>query len=361
MQASSNILIIFISLKMKSKVTNRILECVPNFSEGRNPEAIQQIIAAISSVDKVKLLHVDTGKDANRTVVTFAGEPEAVVEAAFRGAKKATEVIDMTKQTGEHPRFGALDVCPLVPISGITMEETITLARALGNRIGSELNIHVYSYGYAAFSTERRDLAYCRSGEYEGLPIKLKKPEWKPDYGPVEFNTKSGASAVGARDILIAYNVNLNTKSAKVANDIALEIREKGKLIKIENSTSGEKSHVPGSLKAVKAIGWYMEEFGCAQVSINLTNINITPLHIAFEEVCRKAEHHDAKVTGSEIVGLVPLNSLLNAGRYFLQKEKKPVNLSEEQLIETAIKKLGLNQLYKFNPKKKIIEWVLAK
>lgn len=333
---------------------NRILECVPNFSEGKDPEIIGQIAMAIASVANVKLLHVDSGKAANRTVITFAGEPDAVVEAAFQGAKKATEVIDMTRHKGEHPRFGALDVCPLVPISGISMEEAVVLARKLGKRMGVELNIHVYSYGYAAFAPERSNLAFCRAGEYEGLPQKLKQPEGKPDFGPVDFNARTGASAVGARDILIAYNVNLNTTSVPVANAIAGDVREKGRL----NKTS--QTYTPGTLKAVKAIGWYIEDFGCAQVSMNLTNINVTPLHSAFEEVRCKAEMHGAQVTGSEIVGLVPLQSMLDAGKYFLQKEEKSTDVSPNALIDAAIHALGLNQLYSFKPEEKIIEFALS-
>ena len=340
---------------------NRILECVPNFSEGQNTEAIQQIVAAITSVEGVKLLHVDSGKAANRTVVTFAGEPEAVEEAAFLSAKKATEVIDMTKQTGEHPRFGAIEVCPLVPIKGISMNEAVAYAHALGKRMGEELGIHVYNYGSAAIKPERKDLAYCRSGEYEGLPAKLKQPEWKPDFGPVEFNAISGACAVGARDILIAYNVNLNTKSTKIASAIASEIREKGKLVKSANENTNLKIYKPGSLKSVMAIGWYIQEFEFAQVSMNLTNISVTLLHMAFEEVCRKAEEHGVKVTGSEIVGLVPLKSMLEAGLYFQKKQNLPSNMSEEDLTAVAIKSLGLCQLYDFKPSEKIIELVLAK
>jgi len=338
---------------------NRILECVPNFSEGRDEKVIDQIVEAISSVNKVKLLNVDSGKAANRTVITFAGEPEAVVEAAFRGAQKASEVIDMTQQTGEHPRFGALDVCPLVPITGITMQETIALAHNLGKRIGNELNIHVYSYGNAAFTSERSNLAYCRSGEYEGLTTKLKKPEWKPDFGPVEFNAKSGASAVGAREILIAYNVNLDTDSVQIAKAIAGDIREKG-IVTGAKDENGHPIYKPGTLKAVRAIGWYIEEFGCDQVSMNLTNINITPLHIAFEEVCERAEAYGVKVTGSEIVGLVPLESMLAAGAYFQQKQKLPTDLSDNKLVELAIKSLGLSQLYIFKQEEKIIEMVLG-
>lgn len=338
---------------------NRILECVPNFSEGRNKKAIQRLADAISSVKGVKLLHVDSGYAANRTVITFAGDPEAVVEAAFRGAKMATDVIDMTKHTGEHPRFGALDVCPLVPIAGISMEETILLARELGKRMGSELNIHVYSYANAAYKEERKDLAYCRKGEYEGLPTKLAIPEGKPDFGPVQFNARSGASAVGARDILIAYNINLNTSSVKIANAIAGEIREKGRLVVSGSDANSVKTYLPGSLKAVMAIGWYIEEFKCAQVSMNLLNYYVTPIHVVFEEVCNRAKVHGVEVTGSEIVGLIPLQCLLDAGKYFLQKANEPSHADHKELVDAAIQGLGLNQLYPFDPQKKVIEMVL--
>jgi glutamate formiminotransferase len=339
---------------------DRILECVPNFSEGRNIDSINHIADAISSVKDVRLLHIDSGQAANRTVITFAGDPDAVVEAAFLGAKKATEVIDMTKHTGEHPRFGALDVCPLVPVSGISMEETIVYARKLGKRMGEELGIHVYSYGYAAFTKKRENLAFCRSGEYEGLKAKLARPDGKPDFGPVEFNARSGASAVGARDFLIAYNVNLDTTSVAVAKTIAGEVREKGKAVE-EKDEHGKAKYIPGTLKAVKAIGWYIEEFGFAQVSMNLTNIHITPLHIAFDEVCKKALEYGIKVTGSEIVGMVPMESMIEAGMYFLQKQNLPVNVPDYEKITVAIKSLGLSQLYEFKPEEKILEWVLKK
>lgn len=338
---------------------NQILECVPNFSEGRDTTVILQIAEAIASVNNVKVLHIDSGKAANRTVITFIGDPESVVEAAFRSAKKASEVIDMTKQTGEHPRFGALDVCPLVPVSSITMEETILYARQLGKRIGEELGIHVYSYGNAAFVKERENLAYCRAGEYEGLPVKLKLPEGKPDFGPLTFNAKSGASAVGARDFLIAYNVNLNTASVQIAKAIASEVREKGKLS--GKNSEGKSIYTPGSLKSVKAIGWYIEEFGFAQVSMNLTNINITPLHVAFDEVCKSAENHGAKVTGSEIVGLVPLKSMLEAGSFFFRKQNLSIKVPYNALIEMAVRSLGLSQLYEFKPEEKVIELILDK
>ncbi len=347
---------------------NRIVECVPNFSEGRSPEIINMIAEAIKSVEGVRLLNVDPGKATNRTVMTFAGEPDDVVEAAFRGAKKATEVIDMTTHSGEHPRFGAMDVCPLIPVSGISMEETVTYARKLAKRVGEELGIHVYCYGYAAFTEKRKDLAYCRSGEYEGLKAKLEKPEWKPDFGPSGFNPRSGASAIGARDFLVAYNVNLNTTSVRRANSVAFDIRERGRIKREGNKLTGKiirdgkgnPVYVPGSLKAVKAIGWYIEEFGIAQISINLTDLNTTPLHIAFDEACKRADARGLRVTGSEIVGLVPLKSMLDAGRYFLKKQKRSVGLPEDELIRVAIKSLGLNELYAFKPEEKIIEYVLA-
>lgn len=346
---------------------NRIIECVPNFSEGRNMDIINQIVAAITSVEKVKLLNIDPGKATNRTVVTFAGDPDDVIEAAFRGAKKASEIIDMSKHAGEHPRFGATDVLPLIPISGITMDETVEYARKLARRIGEELEIPVYCYANAAFSEPRRELAYCRSGEYEGLASKLDKPEWKPDFGPARMNVRSGAMAVGARDFLIAYNVNLNTTSTRRANAIAFDVREKGRpkregdsvTGKIVTDENGNQVYIPGTLKSVRAIGWFIEEFGIAQISMNLTNINITSLHVAFDEVCRKSEARGIRVTGSEIVGLVPLNSMLEAGRYFLRKQNRSVGVSDEELIKIAIKSLGLDDLYKFKPEEKIIEYVL--
>jgi glutamate formiminotransferase / formiminotetrahydrofolate cyclodeaminase len=347
---------------------NRIIECVPNFSEGQNSDIINQIALAISSVDGVQLLNIDPGKATNRTVYTFAGEPEDVVESAFRAAQKASELIDMTRHKGEHPRFGALDVCPLIPIAGVTMDETIDYARKLGKRIGEELGIHVYCYGNAAYSPERKDLAYCRSGEYEGLKAKLLLPEGKPDYGPVELNARSGASAVGARDFLIAYNVNLNTTSTRLANAVAFDIREKGRPKREENSMNGKimkdaqgKSiYIPGSLKAVKAIGWYIEEYGITQVSINLTDINITPMHIAFDEVCKKADVRGVRVTGSEIIGLIPLKAMLDAGKYFLRKQQRSAGLPDDELIRIAIKSLGLSEFHEFEPEERIIEYVLA-
>ncbi|MEI8226065.1 MAG: glutamate formimidoyltransferase [Bacteroidota bacterium] len=346
----------------------KIIECVPNFSEGRDMRIIRQITDVIESVKGVKLLDVDPGKDTNRTVVTFVGSPEAVSEAAFLSVKKASEVIDMSKHHGEHPRMGATDVCPFVPVSGITMEETVLYARKVAERIGNELGIPVYCYENAAWKEERRNLANCRSGEYEGLRKKLSDPAWKPDFGPAVFNEQAGATAVGARDFLVAFNVNLNTTSTRRANAIAYDVREKGrperegdpvtgKIIKDEN---GEKVMIPGSLKSVKAIGWYIEEYGISQISMNLTNISVTPVHIAFDEVCRMADARGVRVTGSELVGLIPLKSLLDAGRYFLNKQERSSGVSDDELIKIAIKSMGLNDIHQFKPEEKIIEYAMA-
>jgi glutamate formiminotransferase len=335
---------------------NRIIECVPNFSEGRDKGIIKQITDSIESVDGVKLLGVDPGRDTNRTVVTFVGEPEKVCEAAFRSIKKASELIDMSKHHGEHPRMGATDVCPLVPVSGISMEETVEYARRLAKRIGDELEIPVYCYENAASVDKRRNLANCRAGEYEGLRKKLADPEWKPDFGPDAFNERSGATAVGARDFLVAFNVNLNTTSARRANAIAFDVREKGRNIKNDN---GEIINVPGTLKSVKAIGWYIEEYGIAQISMNLTNISVTPVHIAFDEVCRKADERGIRVTGSELVGLIPKKAVLDAGRYFLTKQQRSSGVSDEELIKIAVKSMGLSDIHKFHPEDKIIEYVM--
>ena len=334
----------------------RIIECVPNFSEGRDLGIIKQITDSIESVDGVKLLDVDPGRDTNRTVVTFVGEPEKVAEAAFLAVRKASELIDMSKHHGEHPRMGATDVCPFVPVSGITMDETAEYARKLAKRIGDVLGIPVYCYENAALEEKRRNLASCRAGEYEGLRKKLADPEWKPDFGPSVFNERSGATAVGARDFLVAFNVNLNTTSIRRANAIAFDVREKGRNIKNEN---GEIINVPGTLKSVKAIGWYIEEYGIAQISMNLTNISITPVHIAFDEVCRKAEARGIRVTGSELVGLIPLKSILEAGRYFLARQQRSSGVSDEELINIAVKSMGLGDIHKFNPEEKIIEYVM--
>jgi glutamate formiminotransferase/formiminotetrahydrofolate cyclodeaminase len=345
----------------------KIIECVPNFSEGNDMAIIKQITDQIETVEGVKLLDVDPGKATNRTVVTLVGEPEPVIEAAFRAIKKASEIIDMRKHKGEHPRFGATDVCPLVPIANISMEETVVYARKLAERVGKELNIPIYCYENAALIPERKNLANCRSGEYEGLPKKLADPKWKPDFGPAEFNAGAGATAVGARDFLVAYNINLNTTSVRRANAIAFDIREKGRpkregnpvTGKIVKDEKGNQVMIPGSLKECKAIGWFIEEYGIAQVSINLTNISITPVHVAFEESCKKAMERGLRVTGSELVGLVPKKALIDAGKYFLRKQQRSVGISEEQIIQIAVKSLGLDDLKPFNPREKIIEYLL--
>jgi glutamate formiminotransferase / formiminotetrahydrofolate cyclodeaminase len=346
----------------------KIIECVPNFSEGRDMSIIKHITDVIESVGGVKLLDVDPGKDTNRTVVTFVGGPDEVSVAAFLAVKKASEIIDMSKHHGEHPRMGATDVCPFVPVSGITIEETAEYARKLAERIGEELKIPVYCYENAAFEGKRRNLANCRSGEYEGLKEKLADPEWKPDFGPASFNARAGATAVGARDFLVAFNVNLNTASVRRANAIAYDLREKGRPMregdpltgKIVWDKNGEPVMIPGSLKSVKAIGWYIEEYGIAQISMNLTNISVTPLHVAFDEACRKADDRGLRVTGSEIIGLVPLKAMLDAGKYFLRKQKRSSGISDDELIKIAIKSMGLNDIHEFNPEEKIIEFVMA-
>ena len=349
----------------------QLIECVPNFSEGCNMSVIKQITDRIEAVEGVRLLDVDPGKATNRTVVTFVGTPDEVIEAAFQAVKKASEIIDMRTHKGEHPRFGATDVCPLIPIAGITMEEVAAYARKLAGRIGTELGIPVYCYENAAFTDERRNLANNRAGEYEGLPQKLVDPHWKPDFGPAEFNEKvvlTGAIAVGARDFLVAYNVNLNTTSVRRANAVAFDIREKGRPVregnlvigKIKRDLNAKEIWTPGSLKACKAIGWFIEEYGIAQVSINLTNISITPVHIAFEEACLKAQERGMRVTGSELVGLIPLKAMTDAGKYFLRKQQRSVGVSQEELVKIAIKSLGLDDLKAFNPKEKIIEYLLA-
>ena len=345
----------------------RIIECVPNFSEGRDMGIIKQITDVIEAVDGVKLLDVDPGKDTNRTVVTFVGGPEEIIEAAYNAVRKASELIDMSKHHGEHPRMGATDVCPLVPVSGITMEETVVFARKLAERIGNELQIPVYCYENAAFVEKRRNLADCRSGEYEGLKDKLTDPEWKPDFGPARFNVRSGATAVGARDFLVAFNVNLNTTSTRRANAIAYDVREKGRPMREGDHVTGEiirdengnQVIIPGLLKCVKAIGWFIREYGIAQISMNLTNISVTPVHIAFDEVCRRADARGVRVTGSELVGLIPLKALLDAGRYFLEKQQRSTGVSDEELIKIAVRSMGLNDIHPFNPEEKIIEYIM--
>ncbi|MGA1522790.1 MAG: glutamate formimidoyltransferase [Planctomycetota bacterium] len=346
----------------------KLIECVPNFSEGRDPAVIRQITAAIETVEGVTLLDVDPGKATNRTVVTFAGEPGPVIEAAVRAARKAKELIDMQKHRGEHPRFGAVDVCPLVPISGVTLEECADYARQLGQRLGDELGITVFLYESAASRPERRNLATVRAGEYEGLADKLARPEWQPDFGPATFDPRYGATAVGARDFLIAYNVNLNTTSTRRANAIAFDVREKGRQKRegdgltgpVVRDAAGNEVWLPGTLKAVKAIGWFIEEYGIAQISMNLTDIRTTPLHVAFDEVCAKAQDRGIRVTGSEIVGLVPLRAMLDAGRYFLRKQQRSAGISDREIIKIAVKSMGLDDLAPFDADKKIIEYVLA-
>lgn len=344
--------------------TNKqLVECVPNFSEGRDLAIINQITAAIQSVEGVRLLNVDPGKATNRTVVTFVGEPSAVVEAAFRAITKAGELINMRNHKGEHPRMGATDVCPLIPIAGISLEETALYARQLAKRVGEELSIPVYCYEAAQSDKTRSNLSVIRAGEYEGFFKKIKEPLWKPDFGPCEFDSKRGASVIGARDFLIAYNVNLNTTSTRRANSVAFDIREAGR-VKMENGkkvldAAGNPISIPGSLKAVKAIGWYIKEYGIAQISMNLTNINITPLHIAFDETCKKAAERGLRVTGSELVGLIPLKSMLDAGKYFLLKQQRSTGVSEKELIDIAIKTMGLSELSPFNPNERIIEYML--
>ena len=335
----------------------QLIECVPNFSEGSDMSIIKQITNEIESVEGVRLLDVDPGKATNRTVVTFVGEPILVIEAAFRAIKKAAELIDMRKHTGEHPRMGATDVCPLIPVANISMEETTEWAKKLGERVGNELTIPVYLYEAAQKNPERKNLSIIRAGEYEGFSKKILLSEWTPDFGKAIFNAKSGATVIGARDFLVAYNINLNTTSTRRANAIAFDVRESGR--KIQNE-KGEEIVQPGTLKSVKAIGWFIEEYGVAQISMNLTNVNITPIHIAFDEVCKKANERGVRVTGSELVGLIPLKSLLDAGRYFLEKQQRSIGVSEKELIHIAVKSLGLDELSEFKPEKKIIEYLLS-
>jgi glutamate formiminotransferase/formiminotetrahydrofolate cyclodeaminase len=334
----------------------QLIECVPNFSEGSDMSIIKQITNEIESVEGVRLLDVDPGKATNRTVVTFVGEPISVIEAAFRAIKKAAELIDMRKHTGEHPRMGATDVCPLIPVANISMEETAEWAKKLGECVGNELEIPVYLYEAAQKNPERKNLSIIRAGEYEGFSKKILLSEWAPDFGKAIFNAKSGATVIGARDFLVAYNINLNTTSTRRANAIAFDVRESGR--KIQNE-KGEEIVQPGTLKSVKAIGWFIEEYGVAQISMNLTNVNITPIHIAFDEVCKKANERGVRVTGSELVGLIPLKSLLDAGRYFLEKQQRSVGVSEKEIIHIAVKSLGLDELSEFIPEKKIIEYLL--
>jgi len=341
----------------------RIIECVPNFSEGRDSEKIAQITGVIESVAGVRLLNVDPGKGTNRTVVTFVGEPEAVIEAAFQAIRKAGELIDMSTHSGEHPRMGATDVCPLIPISGISMEETAACAQQLAKRVGEELKLPVYLYEEAQPIPARKNLSIIRAGEYEGFFKKILQPEWKPDFGPAVMDAKRGATVIGARDFLIAYNVNLNTTSTRRANAVAFDVREAGR-VKRENGqvvkdAHGQPVNIPGSLKSVKAIGWFIEEYGIAQISMNLTNIRVTPLHIAFDEVCERARDRGLRVTGSELVGLVPLQALTEAGKYFLRKQNRSVGVSEKTLIDMAVRSMGLDELTPFKPEERVIEYLL--
>ena len=347
----------------------QLIECVPNISEGRDAEVIKQITDVIELSEGVRLLDVDPGKATNRTVITFVGEPKAVIDAAFKLIKKASELIDMSKHTGEHPRMGATDVCPLVPIANISMEETAKYAHQLGARVGKELDIPVYFYENAAKTEERRNLAVVRSGEYEGLKNKLTDPNWAPDHGPATYDKAhtTGATAISARDFLVAYNINLNTTSTRRANAIAFDVREKGRIAreggvlsgKIIKDAEGNDTWTPGTLKSVKAIGWFIEEYGVAQISMNLTNISITSIHEAFDEVCRAANERGIRVTGSELVGLVPLQAMLDAGKYFLRKQQRSTGISESEIIKIAVKSLGLDELGPFKPEERIIEYML--
>ncbi len=343
----------------------KLIECVPNFSEGRDPDIIRQITDAIESVDGASLLDVDPGASTNRTVVTFVGSPEAAEEAGFRAVQKAAELIDMRKHKGAHPRMGATDVCPFIPVSNVSWEEAVACANRLGKRVGEELNIPVYLYEKAAKDKSRSNLSVIRAGEYEGFFEKIKDPAWKPDFGPSVFNERSGATVIGARDFLVAYNVNLNTKAVRRANSVAFDVRENGR-IKTEDGTpsgkpvldeNGAPIRIPGMLKHVKAIGWYVKEYGIAQVSMNLTNIQETPLHVAFDACAEAASKRGLRVTGSEIVGMVPKKCLVDAGRYFLRKQKWSEGASEEDLIDVAIRSMGLSELKPFDPKEKVIEF----
>jgi len=345
----------------------KLIACVPNFSEGRDPAVIQAITAEITSVTGIKLLDVDAGEATNRTVVTFVGSPEAVLDAAVGAIGLASELIDMRGHTGEHPRFGATDVCPLIPVSGVTMEETVAYAQALAERLAHEHGLTVYCYEQAARVPERRNLATVRQGEYEGLAARLDDPEWAPDYGPADFNARSGATAVGARGFLVAYNINLNTTSTRRANAIAFDVRERGRVKRTGDPITGDvvldgngdRVWVPGTLKAVKGIGWFIEEYGVAQISMNLTDIDITPVHVAFDEVCRAAAERGVRVTGSELVGLIPLNAVLEAGRHYLRKQQRSTGVSDAELIKIAVVSLGLDELTKFDPTDKIIEYAI--
>lgn len=342
----------------------KLIECVPNISEGRDAAKIKEIYSVVETVAGVKLLDVDPGKATNRTVITFVGEPAQVVEAAFLLIKKASELIDMSQHSGEHPRFGATDVCPFIPIANASMQDCIDCAQQLGKRVGEELNIPVYLYESAASEPKRKNLATVRAGQYEGIADKIKLPEWKPDFGAAKFNPKSGNIAIGARDFLIAYNVNLNTTSVRRANSIAFDVREQGRVI-TENGkpvldADGNPKRQDGTCKGVKAIGWFIEEYGVAQISMNITNVTDTPLHKAFDECNKSAYERGLRVTGSELVGLVPLHSMLEAGKYFLRKQNRSVGIAESEIIKIAVKSMGLDELAPFDPKKNIIEYMIA-
>jgi glutamate formiminotransferase/formiminotetrahydrofolate cyclodeaminase len=340
----------------------KLVECVPNFSEGRDAAKIEQIAAEIRLTEGVKLLDVDPGRDTNRTVMTFIGTPDGVLEAAYRAIAKAAEVIDMRTHTGAHPRMGATDVCPFIPVADVTMEDCAALARKLGSRVGEQLGIPVYLYEGAATKPDRCNLATVRQGEYEGLTEKLKDPEWRPDFGPAAFNAKSGATVIGAREFLIAFNVNLNTRDVRIAREIAFEIREKGRAKRdasgaIVRDERGETVFMPGKFRFCKAVGWYMENFGRSQISMNLVNYKVTPPHAVFDECVRLAEGHGARVTGSELVGLIPLEAVLEAGRHYLHAQKRTTGVPEEELIHIAVLSMGMSELYPFEPAKKIIEY----
>ena len=348
----------------------KLIECVPNISEGRDKEKIELISKVVEKVEGVKLLNVDPGNATNRTVITFIGEPQNVIDAAFLLVKTAQENIDMSTHKGEHPRMGATDVCPLVPISNITMQETVEWAQKLAKKIGDELGIPVYCYEDAATKPERKNLANCRSGEYEAMSKKIETKEWKPDYGPDKFNEtvkKSGVTAVGARDFLIAYNVNLNTTSTRRANSIAFDIREAGRIKreggkidgKIIKDKKGNPLREPGMFKSVKGIGWFIKEYNIAQISYNLTDINVSPLHLVFDKTCEQATKKGIRVTGSELIGLVPKKVLIDAGEYFLKKQKRSLGVPESEIINIAVKSLGLDDLFDFNPKERIIEYLI--
>lgn len=355
---------------VKQNKMKKIIECVPNFSEGRDLGIIKEITNAIESVQNISLLNVDPGKATNRTVVTFVGHPDDVIEAAFLGIKKAAELIDMSKHSGEHPRFGATDVCPLVPVANVSMEEAIEYAHKLAQRVGKELGIPVFAYEFAAFQEERKSLANCRSGEYEALKERITTEKWRPDFGPNQWTKsviKSGVTAISARNFLIAYNINLNTTSTRRANAIAFDVREAGRAKregnpvtgKIVKDLNGELVRIPGTLKKTRAIGWYIKEYGIAQISINLTDITVTPVHAAFDEVTEKARLRGIRTTGSELVGLIPLQAMLDAGKHFLRKQHRSTGIPDKEIIKIAVKSLGLDELTPFNPKKKIIEYLI--